>query len=237
MRLPSLHHLRARCQGDHCRRTPTTPRLPALARRWQSGPAVTDRWNHNIHYAVRLLELVPTGARDGLDVGCGEGWFVRELRQRVPHVVGIDVDGPSIALARASTVQAGSEFVEGDFLSWPFDPGSFDVVTAIASFHQLDEAAAIRRASALVRPGGLLAVVGLARTRSARDLAFDVAGVLASRRLKRTRTYWETPAPKTWPPPHSYGELRRLTESLLPGRQFRRGAMFRYVLTWRKPMG
>lgn len=194
-----------------------------------------DRWNHNIHYGRQLLRLIPDGTQDALDVGCGEGWLVREMRQRVGHVVGIDPDVVSILAARAADERDGIEYLQGDLLTWPFQPASFDFVTAVASLHHLDEEAALTRTAQLLRPGGTLGVVGLARTRSPRDLAFDIAGAVATRTHKGTKTYWETPAPKIWPPPHHYGELRRLSASVLPGRRFRRGAMWRYVLTWTKP--
>jgi 2-polyprenyl-3-methyl-5-hydroxy-6-metoxy-1,4-benzoquinol methylase len=196
---------------------------------------ISSRWNHNIHYGRQLLELIPAGARDALDVGCGEGWLVRELCQQVPHVVGIDPDASCIAAAGASTEDDGVEYLQGDFLTWPCDPDSFDVVTAVASLHHLDEEAALGRMAVLLRPGGMLAVVGLARTCSLRDLAFDLGGVLVTRIHKRTKTYWETPAPKVWPPQHTYDQLRRISAVVLPGRRFRRGAMWRYVLTWTKP--
>lgn len=194
------------------------------------------RWNHNIHYGRQLLRLIPRGAADALDVGCGEGWLVRELRQRVGHVVGIDPDRDSIEAARSSAGPDGIEYLQGDFLRYRFEPASFDVVFAVASLHHMDERAALSRMAELLRPGGMLGVVGLARTRSASDLAFDLAGVIATRVHERTKAYWETPAPKVWPPPHRYGELRQMSEAVVPGRRFRRGAMWRYVLTWTKPV-
>jgi SAM-dependent methyltransferase len=196
---------------------------------------VQERWNHNIHYGRPLLGLAPIRARDALDVGCGEGWLVRELRRRVPHVVGIDPDGCSIGAARAEDDQDGTEYLLGDFFTWPFEPASFDMVTAVASLHHLDEEAALPRMAELLRPGGVLGVVGLARTRSLSDLVFDIFGGGVSRVYKRRKGYWETPAPQVWPPPHSYGQLRGLSELALPGRDFRRRVMFRYVMTWRKP--
>lgn len=201
-------------------------------------PAVNaggDRWNHNVHYGRQMLGLIPHGAQDALDVGCGEGWLVRQMRQRVGHVVGIDTDAFSILAARAVGEIDGIEYLQGDLLTWPFQPASFDFVTAVASLHHLDEEVALTRMAQLLRPGGTIGVVGLARTRSPRDLAFDIAGAVATRTHKRTKTYWETPAPKIWPPPHHYGELRRLSATVLPGRRFRRAAMWRYVLTWTKP--
>jgi SAM-dependent methyltransferase len=201
----------------------------------RSSEVGTGRWNHNIHYGLELLALIPAGARNALDVGCGEGWLVRQLRQQVGHVVGIDPDPFSILAAPAVGEIDGIEYVRGDFLDWPFEPASFDFVTAVASLHHFDEEARLRRMADLLRPGGTLGVVGLARTRSLRDLAFDLGGSLATRAYARTKTYWETPAPKVWPPPHTYDELQRISTTVLPGARFRRRAMWRYVLTWNKP--
>jgi SAM-dependent methyltransferase len=156
--------------------------------------AVTERWNHNIHYGRQLLELVPVGAHDALDIGCGEGWLVRELRRLVPHVVGIDADAFSIAAARASDAQDGVEYLQGDFLTRAFEPASFDIVTAVASLHHLDEEAALRHVAGLLRSGG---VFGIAGTRSLRDVVFDIVGMGATRVDKLRKTYWETPAPKS----------------------------------------
>jgi hypothetical protein len=77
--------------------------------------------------------------------------------------------------------------------------------------------------------------VGIARTSSLRDLVFDLGGVVATRAHRVTKSSWETPAPKILTPPHTYGDLRRLSAMVVPGRRFRRGAMWRYVLTWTKP--
>jgi 2-polyprenyl-3-methyl-5-hydroxy-6-metoxy-1,4-benzoquinol methylase len=193
-----------------------------------------DRWNHNIHYGRQLLKLIPATAQNALDVGCGDGWLVRELRHRVPHVVGIDADDSCISAARVFGEVAGIDYLHGDFLSYAFQPESFDIVIAVASLHHFDEETALERMAELVAPGGILAVVGLARTRSLSDLAFDFAGAIATRFHKVTKRYWETSAPKVWPPPQSYGELRAFSSRLLPGRQFHRKMMWRYVLTWTK---
>lgn len=58
----------------------------------------------------------------------------------------------------------GVEYLEGDFITWPFEPASIDLVAAIASLHYLDEETALTRMAQLLRPGGTLGVVGLART-------------------------------------------------------------------------
>jgi 2-polyprenyl-3-methyl-5-hydroxy-6-metoxy-1,4-benzoquinol methylase len=178
---------------------------------------------------------VPPGATDALDVGCGEGWLARELHKKVAHVVGIDTDEPSVLTARARGSNEGTEYVVGDFLTYGFTPNNFDLIVAVASLHHMDEETALRRMAQLLRPGGLLAIVGLAKSHSVIDLASDVGGMFATRAHKLVKPSWETPAPKVWPPPHTYHEVRRLSAGVLPGRRFRRRAMFRYVLTWTKP--
>lgn len=196
-----------------------------------------DRWNHNIEYGLELAERAPLTARDVLDVGCGEGWLARELSRRFDHVVGLDPDEASITVARASDETEKVDYLAGELLTYPFEPTSFDFIACVATLHHMDEEAGLRRMAELLRPGGTLAVVGLARSRTPVDVAWDVAGAVSTRIHRITKTYWETSAPKVWPPPHSYGELRAIAREVLPGSTFRRRPLWRYVLTWTKPAG
>jgi ubiquinone/menaquinone biosynthesis C-methylase UbiE len=73
--------------------------------------AVTDRprrWNHNLHYHRVILDAVPPGCRRSLDVGCGEGMLVRDLRSVVPHVTGIDRDAAASGGRERTTTAQGS---------------------------------------------------------------------------------------------------------------------------------
>jgi SAM-dependent methyltransferase len=192
------------------------------------------RWNHNIHYHPLVLRAVPEVCRRALDVGCGDGILARELRERVAEVVAIDLDAKSIDRAR----QQGGEhidFRQGDVLTHPFAPESFDLVAAVASLHHMDASAGLRRMEWLLRPGGVLVVVGLARSASLADHAFDAAGVVASAAYRLRRTHWEHGAPTLWPPPTTYAEMRRIAQAVLPGVGYRRHLLFRYSLTWTKP--
>jgi SAM-dependent methyltransferase len=156
---------------------------------------MSDRWNHNIHYGLQLLEQIPPNASDALDVGCGEGWFVRRLRAQLHHVTGIDPDEESLFLARGQLDVCGDgiEYLHGDFLAYPFAPASFDVITAIASLHHMDESAAVRRMAELLRPGGYLGVVALARSHTPLDFAYDIAGAFTTRARKLTRVLLGNP--------------------------------------------
>lgn len=190
-------------------------------RRLRPGPEAIDvpddeRWNHNSHYHPVLLKSLPPDARSALDVGCGEGSFTRQLRARVPSVVGIDTDADSIALATAQG-PADVSYVRGDLLTYPFEDESFDVVASVTTLHHLDQGAALAKMAALVKPGGVLAIVGVARRRWPHDLPWDVAGTVGTRPARAGRAEWTTPAPKVWPPPLTFA-LVRTGARILAGR-------------------
>lgn len=148
-------------------------------------PQPSDRWNHNIHYHRVILDAIPSGCRRALDVGCGEGTLTRQLRQLIPEVVGIDADDASITSARDHPDAGDIQYVEGDALAYEFDPTSFDLITSAASLHHMDAERALIHLRSLLRPGGVLAVIGLARS-SPIDWPLDLAAVAANcvRRLR-----------------------------------------------------
>jgi SAM-dependent methyltransferase len=204
----------------------------------RKGAAVlaTDvRWNHNIHYHPLILAAVPPGCRTALDVGCGEGTLTREPRAVVPSITGIDLDARSLELARRHPDRNGVEYVRGDFLTHPFEPESFDMVVSVAALHHMDAEAALDRMRALLGPGGVLALVGLARDRFPRDLPLALAGMVTHRWHRWRKGYWQHPAPVVWPPPQTYAEVRGTAARLLPEVRFRRHLLWRYSLLWTRP--
>jgi SAM-dependent methyltransferase len=191
------------------------------------------RWNHNIHYFPLVLRAVPEGARSALDVGCGEGMLARELRRSVPRVTGIDLHEPSLTEARG--YPGDVKYLLGDFLTYPFEPATFDVVAAMASLHHMGEATALTRMRELVRPGGVLVVVGLARASRLRDVPGELAGVVPNAYFRATRNHWKHPSPVVLPAPSTYAQVRKWADDLLPGARYRRHLLWRYSITWRRP--
>lgn len=190
-----------------------------------------QRWNHNIHYHRLVLDAVPVEACSALDVGTGNGLLAADLSQKVPEVVAIDVDDDVLAAAREEVDDV--DWILGDVMAYRFQR-TFDVVASVAALHHLpDLRSALRRFAELTSPGGVLVVVGLARSTRPRDFAIDVLGVVQHRWLSWRRGYWQHTAPIAWPPPHSYSEARQCAAEELPGVQWRRLPMFRYALTWR----
>ena len=194
----------------------------------------TTRWNHNIHYHRLLRDAVPPGGRV-LDVGCGEGMLTRDLAKSAAHVLGVDVDAPSIELARATTTQPNVEFREADVLGDALDNAQFDAVVSVATLHHLGTREGLVRMAALLRPGGVLGVVGLASSRLPRDLPWELAAAIGTRVLKLRHSYWEHSAPKIWNTPDDYDTVRRIAAECLPGSTFRRLLLWRFLLLWHKP--
>jgi SAM-dependent methyltransferase len=196
-----------------------------------SGP-----WNHNIHYHRLILRAVPAGSQRCLDVGCGDGLLARKLRQLVPHVSVIDQDGPIIEAARLNDRGLGITYLHGDFLKHEFGNESFDFITCVAVLHHLDAVAGLQRMRDLLKPGGTLVVIGCAEMTLPADLPYELAGAIMHRVLLLRRTWAESGAPTLWPPPETYAGMRRVARHLLPGSRFRRRALWRYSLTWIKPV-
>jgi SAM-dependent methyltransferase len=199
-----------------------------------------------------IFDAMPAGCERALDVGCGTGRLTRELRRVIPQVMGVDKDERCIEVARSSALNAEVGDIEyrcGDFLDLPLAPGGFDLVSAVASLHHMDTAAALTRMRDLLRPGGVLVVIGLARDGLSRDLAVEVPAVVYHRiaRRRHGRSSGEGAsgqrsssdaayrAPVVWPPAETYQQVRRLAGRLLPGMRYRRHLLWRYSICWVKP--
>jgi SAM-dependent methyltransferase len=193
-----------------------------------------ERWNSNLHAFEILLRAVPDGVHRGLDVGCGEGETARRLRNRVQSVIGLDPDAASIdeAVSRGDDIEYRLGALEGSNLP----EASFDVVSAVAMLHHTDHKEGLNHLARLVRPGGLLLVVGLARSRSLSDFLRDTRDAVALRRHSLVKGVWHTPSPKIWTFPLTYAQARAASLEVLPDAGYGRVPYFRYGLTWHAPI-
>jgi ubiquinone/menaquinone biosynthesis C-methylase UbiE len=152
--------------------------------------ASADRYDHQVEVlfgggaaAMRRQALVPlkhalaenpAGPRGGtarlLDLGCGTGQFLREVKANYPrlHVTGLDLSPHYLSVAQRQLAPwSRTRFVEGMAEAMPFVDAEFDVVTCIYLFHELPPrirrkaVAEIRR---VLRPGGTLIFVDSLQT-------------------------------------------------------------------------
>jgi len=195
--------------------------------------AQADYWNHNVHYQPVILGAVPPGCGPALDVGCGDGMLACRLAERCAEVTGIDRDPRMIARAR-SRARERVRFIEADFLAHAFLAASFDFVCANTSLHHMDFAAALAAMARVLRPGGRLAVIGLAADRSLADLLAAAPGVPVSLIYRAVHRQRESGAP-IMDPDMSWREVSAAAAHALPGVRYRRHLLWRYSLLWRKP--
>jgi ubiquinone/menaquinone biosynthesis C-methylase UbiE len=196
--------------------------------------AQADYWNHNVHYQPVILAAVPPGCGPALDVGCGDGLLASRLAERCAEVTGIDRDPRMIALAR-SRANGRTRFIEADFLTYPPAPNSFDFVCANTSLHHMEFAAALTTMARVLRPGGRLAVIGLAADQSLADLLAAAPGVPVNLFYRAIYREGESGAP-IMDPQMTWREVRAEAARLLPGVRYRRHLLWRYSLRWQKPI-
>jgi ubiquinone/menaquinone biosynthesis C-methylase UbiE len=194
-----------------------------------------EGWNRNNHYHRVVLQAVPGGCRRALDVGCGTGLLARRLTDRCGEVVAIDAHAGTLTRARAAT-RSGSPitFVRGDVLTHAFDDCSFDFISAVAVLHHLPLEAALERLKRLLRPGGVVVVIGLYRVETFEDYAWMAAGMVSSLAIRSVRRYTAVSAPMK-DPVESLEEIRGVCDVVLPGCVLRRELLLRYSLVWQKP--
>jgi trans-aconitate methyltransferase len=197
-------------------------------------PKHADGWNHNSHYHDLLLAAVSSECRRALDVGCGLGTFARKLAARSRHVDALDQD---TVIQQARALSPGSQcihFVHSDFMTWTADE-PYDFISMIAVLHHLPFGSALTKAAALLRPGGVLAVLGLHRARSFVHMGVrSLVGYPVSAFYRMTRSTSRVGAP-VLDPTMTLFEIRREAAAVLPGATIQRHVLWRYSLTWVKP--
>ncbi|WBQ05396.1 class I SAM-dependent methyltransferase [Kribbella sp. CA-293567] len=104
-----------------------------------------------------LTGLGLSGER-AIDVGCGSGHAVERLADDFQYVLGVDLSGPMIEIARATRARPNLEYRVADVFALADD--GFDLVYSHTMMHHLpDYRAGLEQLRSLVRPGGTVAVV------------------------------------------------------------------------------
>ena len=194
------------------------------------------QYNHNKHYIDLLLRQIPSRCQNGLDVGCGDGSLARRMADQFGMAVtGIDRDQAMIMHAQANTSNPLLRFVEGDFLQYHFAE-QFDFISASASLHHMPFDQSLEKMISLLRPGGVLAVLGLFREASLTDkvVALIAVPVNVFSALNHGSSESSAPVP-TRSADMSLREIQAHVSFHLPGARLRRLLLWRYLLTWQKP--
>lgn len=115
-----------------------------------------------------LLGMLPEqGIGRLLDIGTGTGRLLEVLAPRVSTALGVDASKAMLALARARLARAGLSHCTvrlADMYRLPFTNASFDLAVLQMVLHHADDPAQVlTEAARILRPGGKLLVVDLAK--------------------------------------------------------------------------
>ncbi len=192
-----------------------------------------EYWNHNTAYHPWLTEIATQHRGHVLDVGCGDGLLAQRVSAVSRSVTAIDPDsGAARRAERRLRGHPNVAVVHTDFEQYTADGRRFDVITFVASLHHMELRASLRKARALLTPGGEIAVVGLSANKSVIDWTWAVMCLPAVR--IGSRLHRETPdVGVVMTDPHeSLSEIRRAADEVIPGASVRRALYYRYLLRW-----
>jgi ArsR family transcriptional regulator len=127
--------------------------------------------------AEALLRLMPPMTI--ADLGAGDGTFSLLLAQRATRVIAVDSSAKMLEVGRDQAVRLGIEnvdFRQGDMEEVPVDAGGVELVFFSQSLHHaLHPERAVEEAARILRPGGRLVILDLAKHRfeEAREMYAD----------------------------------------------------------------
>jgi 2-polyprenyl-6-hydroxyphenyl methylase/3-demethylubiquinone-9 3-methyltransferase len=150
-----------------------------LAHRWWD-PHGAFRPLHELN-PVRLEWIEhqrPLAGARVLDVGCGGGILAEAMSARGAQVLGIDLAGKSLQVARLHALESGAKVEYRAIAAEAFaqeQPAGFDLVTCMEMLeHVPDPASTIAACARLVRPGGQ--VVFSTINRNLKSFLFAIVG-------------------------------------------------------------
>ena len=133
---------------------------------WNGGAAAwdifvetgADYYRHEVHGPAPLSACGDVAGKRVLDLGCGQGFFSRQLAERGAVVTGVDLAEEQIAAARrheaAWPLGIDYRLMDAAEVAAHLPPASFDLVTACMSLHDMPNAAEVLRAGRTVLPPG-----------------------------------------------------------------------------------
>jgi ubiquinone/menaquinone biosynthesis C-methylase UbiE len=116
---------------------------------WES-PAGRERWK-------RRVGILTSGIRPGmniLELGCGTGYFTKELTGFGANITAIDVSPELLEIAEKTVTTPSVTFLIENAFQMTFTDASFDMVIGSSVLHHLDVERAIPEIYRVLKPGG-----------------------------------------------------------------------------------
>ena len=117
------------------------------------------RWE--VHGRALVRAVAPVRGLRVLDLGCGQGWFSRQLASRGAYVIGLDWSPEMIAIAKEHERRRklGVKYlvVDAAKIGRRWSRGSFDLITSCMAFMDMPRLDSVMAGAArLLRPNGRL---------------------------------------------------------------------------------
>jgi ubiquinone/menaquinone biosynthesis C-methylase UbiE len=192
---PSIYRRRAKKQYVDLPQIENRERYPHYYLRnfhWQSDGWMSDRSARLYDFSVEalfvgtasimrrmaippLVESLHVHQRPAiLDVACGTGQFLGQLRRTLPQAELTGIDLSPYYLARASRI-GGVKLVNENAEAMPFPEASFDAVTSIFLFHELPKSARVnvmREMHRVAKPGARAIICDSAQRSESEELSY-----------------------------------------------------------------
>ncbi|WP_363316685.1 class I SAM-dependent methyltransferase [uncultured Dysosmobacter sp.] len=191
-------------------------------------------WNHNVAY-YDWIKNSTMACKDILDVGCGDGSLVRYLDDGKRTLVGIDGDEACIKRALNESGSNNAQFIYNRFEAYNFEK-KFDAVVFVASIHHMDMTVALNKAKSILKPDGMILIVGLAKPSNFFDWVVEAFRVIPCTIVSKIRHMQSSEDNHISVSYHfqEMNEIRTTADILLPSSKIKYGLFYRYLLWWKK---
>jgi 2-polyprenyl-3-methyl-5-hydroxy-6-metoxy-1,4-benzoquinol methylase len=194
-------------------------------------------WNHNTHYHDYLLRQLPMKIDRALDIGCGLGMFARKLAQRSEIVDAIDIDSTVLKEALNQYPASNIYYQQANFIEADLSEDSYQAIVAIASMHHMDLGETLQKMKLLLRPSGMLLILGLYREKTILDYIYSAISIplnLIYLNWHRSSNEELSDIAPTHLAQLLFKQIESVANSLIPGFKIRRHLFWRYSLIWQK---
>ncbi len=118
---------------------------------WES-PAGRQRWKRRVQMLSNHLRPEMTI----LEIGCGTGYFTRELTRRGADIVAIDVSPDLLEIAKAKYSAPNVRYEIQNACALTYADAMFDSVVGSSILHHLEIEEALREIYRVLKPGGTI---------------------------------------------------------------------------------
>jgi ubiquinone/menaquinone biosynthesis C-methylase UbiE len=171
-------------------------------------------WPETIEFLKNM-----TGGSQVLDLGCGNGRNSVYATQNNLPVIGVDISGSMVSIARskykelaAKSPLMDAQFIRSDLEALPFSDNSMDAAVCVATLHHIPSGAARSKAASelrrVLKPGGsaFISVWDLDQPKFKEELMRQVYGVCMAR-SKNGEDKKACCGNIKHPPPYEFGDV------------------------------